>query len=104
MFKILTILLVQDWDLRFQFADKSKSIKLVGSIPVVVGAPNIQDFAPSPNSVLHIKEIKDAESIANTMKYLAQNPIAYNESLRYASIKVIVVVVVVIVVLQLFTW
>nr|ABU48860.1 fucosyltransferase 1 [Nicotiana benthamiana] len=56
---------------------------VAGSIPVVVGAPNIQDFAPSPNSVLHIKEIKDAESIANTMKYLAQNPIAYNESLRW---------------------
>ncbi|CAN4112209.1 unnamed protein product [Withania somnifera] len=56
---------------------------VAGSIPVVVGAPNIQDFAPSPTSVLHIKELKDAESVAKTMKYLAENPIAYNESLRW---------------------
>ncbi|CAN4101475.1 unnamed protein product [Withania somnifera] len=56
---------------------------VAGSIPVVIGAPNIQDFAPSPNSLLHIKELKDAETIANTMKYLAENPSAYNEFLRW---------------------
>ncbi|KAM3291546.1 putative fucosyltransferase-like protein [Capsicum chacoense] len=56
---------------------------VAGSIPVVVGAPNIQDFAPSPTSLLHIKELKDAESVAKTMKYLAENPIAYNASLRW---------------------
>ncbi|KAI7745773.1 hypothetical protein M8C21_010841 [Ambrosia artemisiifolia] len=32
---------------------------VAGSIPVVVGAPNIQDFAPAPGSILHIKELKD---------------------------------------------
>lgn len=56
---------------------------------MVVGAPNIQDFAPSPNSFLHIKELKDAASVAKNMKYLAENPIAYNESLRYASMKIV---------------
>lgn len=54
----------------------------IGSVPVVVGAPNIQDFAPSPVSLLHIKEIGDAESVAKTMKYLAENPDAYNATLR----------------------
>lgn len=48
----------------------------------MVGAPNIQDFAPSPVSLLHIKEIGDAESVAKTMKYLAENPDAYNATLR----------------------
>ncbi|XP_004248751.1 putative fucosyltransferase-like protein [Solanum lycopersicum] len=56
---------------------------VAGSIPVVIGAPNIQEFAPSNNSLLHIKELKDAESVANTMKYLAANPSAYNELLRW---------------------
>ncbi|XP_060176033.1 putative fucosyltransferase-like protein [Lycium barbarum] len=56
---------------------------VAGSVPVVIGAPNIQDFAPSPNSLLHIKELKDAKTVANTMKYLAANPSAYNESLRW---------------------
>lgn len=56
---------------------------VAGSIPVVVGAPNIQDFAPAPGSILHIKELKDIESVAKTMKHLAEDPVAYNESLRW---------------------
>ncbi|XP_071726190.1 glycoprotein 3-alpha-L-fucosyltransferase A-like [Rutidosis leptorrhynchoides] len=56
---------------------------VAGTVPVVVGTPNIQDFAPAPGSVLHIKELKDIESVAKTMKHLAQNPIAYNASLRW---------------------
>lgn len=58
--------------------------KILGCVPVVVGAPNILDFAPSPDSILHIRELKDAESVANTMKSLAENSDAYNQSLRYA--------------------
>ena len=53
---------------------------------MVVGAPNIQDFAPAPNSILHIKELEDVDSIAKTMKYLGENPDAYNQSLRYTLI------------------
>ncbi|URE43496.1 hypothetical protein MUK42_15354 [Musa troglodytarum] len=56
---------------------------VAGAIPVVVGAPNIQDFAPSPGSVLHIKELDDIESVAKTMKFLATNPDAYNKSVSW---------------------
>ncbi|KAF7810969.1 glycoprotein 3-alpha-L-fucosyltransferase A [Senna tora] len=56
---------------------------VAGSVPVVVGAPNIQDFAPAPGSLLHIKELQDAESVAKTMKRLAEDPEAYNQSLRW---------------------
>ena len=56
----------------------------VGTIPVVVGTPNIKEFAPSPDSYLHIKEISDVESVAKSMKYLAENPKMYNQSLRYS--------------------
>ncbi|XP_059591899.1 glycoprotein 3-alpha-L-fucosyltransferase A isoform X2 [Vitis vinifera] len=56
---------------------------VAGSVPVVIGAPNIQDFAPSPGSILHIKELKDAEPVAKTMKYLAEHPEEYNQSLRW---------------------
>ncbi|GAB2298851.1 Alpha-(1,3)-fucosyltransferase 11 [Dionaea muscipula] len=54
-----------------------------GTIPVVVGAPNIQDFAPSPDAVLHIRELRDVDSVAKKMKYLGENPDAYNHSLRW---------------------
>nr|GEU88302.1 glycoprotein 3-alpha-L-fucosyltransferase A-like [Tanacetum cinerariifolium] len=56
------------------------------TIPVVVGPPNIQDFAPAPGSILHIKDLKDIEPVSKTMKYLAANPAAFNESLRQVSI------------------
>ncbi|CAL0331323.1 unnamed protein product [Lupinus luteus] len=56
---------------------------VAGTVPVVVGAPNIQEFAPSRGAILHIKDIEDVESIAKTMKHLAENPEAYNQSLRW---------------------
>ena len=55
---------------------------LAGTIPVVIGAPNIQDFSPGPGSLLHIKELTDVDSVAKRMKYLADNDSAFNESLR----------------------
>lgn len=61
-------------------------LTFVGTIPVVVGAPNIEDFAPSPSSYLHVKELEDVPSIAKKMKYLAGNRNAYNQSLRCCSI------------------
>ncbi|ONH91606.1 hypothetical protein PRUPE_8G126200 [Prunus persica] len=63
---------------------------VAGSIPVVVGAPNIEDFAPAPGAVLHIKEINDVEPVAKRMKYLADNPEAYNQSLRSNSFSYLV--------------
>ncbi|KAF5954688.1 hypothetical protein HYC85_007544 [Camellia sinensis] len=71
---------------RSSYRVKLKTAKLKtdrGSVPVVVGAPNIQDFAPSPSSFLHIRELEDANSVAKTMKYLAKNPDAYNQSVRW---------------------
>ncbi|XP_072980877.1 putative fucosyltransferase-like protein isoform X2 [Typha angustifolia] len=56
---------------------------VAGSVPVVVGAPNIQDFAPSSSSVLHIKTLDDVASVAKTMKHLATDPTAYNQSVRW---------------------
>ncbi|MQL93495.1 hypothetical protein Taro_026137 [Colocasia esculenta] len=55
---------------------------VAGAVPVVVGAPNIQDFAPSRGSILHIRNVDDVESVASRMKYLAANPEAFNQSLR----------------------
>lgn len=55
---------------------------IVGSVPVVIGAPNIEDFAPSSGSLLHIKELSNVAEIAKKMKYLSENPDAYNDTLR----------------------
>jgi glycoprotein 3-alpha-L-fucosyltransferase len=53
-----------------------------GSIPVVVGAPNIQEFSPGEGTILHIKDLDDVASVASTMKNIASNPSMFNQSLR----------------------
>ena len=55
---------------------------LSGSVPIVIGPPNIQEFAPAPGSILYIKELSDIDSVAKTMKYLSENPESYNQTLR----------------------
>jgi glycoprotein 3-alpha-L-fucosyltransferase len=55
---------------------------MAGSIPVVVGPPNIQDFAPAPNSYLYIKHADDVKGVAAKMKFLAENATAYNDTIR----------------------
>ncbi|XP_047337462.1 putative fucosyltransferase-like protein [Impatiens glandulifera] len=56
---------------------------VAGSIPVVVGAPNIEEFSPCPGCILHIRELNDIVSVASTMFYLSKNPHAYNQSIRW---------------------
>ncbi|XP_042396060.1 putative fucosyltransferase-like protein [Zingiber officinale] len=56
---------------------------VAGTVPVVIGAPNIQEFAPCPDCILHIKETKDVASVAKTMRSLASDRVAYNHTLRW---------------------
>ncbi|KAK9096931.1 hypothetical protein Sjap_022428 [Stephania japonica] len=56
---------------------------VAGAVPVVVGAPNILDFAPSTESLLHIKEVDDVASVAKAMLHLAEDPEAYNRTVRW---------------------
>ncbi|KAG6509076.1 hypothetical protein ZIOFF_034467 [Zingiber officinale] len=56
---------------------------VAGTVPVVIGAPNIQEFAPCPDCILHIKETKDVASVAKTMRSLASDHVAYNHTLRW---------------------
>ncbi|XP_047342282.1 putative fucosyltransferase-like protein [Impatiens glandulifera] len=56
---------------------------VAGSIPVVVGAPNIDEFSPCHGCILHIRQLSDVEPIAKTMNILANDPHAYNQSIRW---------------------
>ena len=53
-----------------------------GSVPIVTGPPNIDDFAPAENSLIYIKDLAEAKAAAQRIKYLAGNETAYNETLR----------------------
>jgi glycoprotein 3-alpha-L-fucosyltransferase len=53
-----------------------------GSIPVVVGARDIQEFSPGEGAILHIKDLDDVATVASTMKNIASNHNMFNQSLR----------------------
>ena len=56
---------------------------VAGSIPVVVGAPNIRQFAPSENSYLHIKTLKDVQGVAQAMKRVMEDEKLYQEMVSW---------------------
>lgn len=58
------------------------SFTRAGSVPIVTGPPNIDEFAPAPNSLVYIKGIDDVKAAADRIKYLAGNDTAYNETLQ----------------------
>lgn len=54
-----------------------------GVVPVYFGAPNIEDFEPAPNTILHIDDFSGPEAIATEMKRLAADHEAYNKMLEW---------------------
>lgn len=58
------------------------TLGLAGTIPVVVGPPNIDEFAPGPNTLIYIKDTSEVKAAAARIKYLASNETAYNETIR----------------------
>ena len=58
---------------------------LVGSVPIVLGPPNIEDYAPGKKSYISISDYKTPEELAEHLKHLSNNKTAYNEYLAWKS-------------------
>eukprot|EP00271_Cylindrocystis_brebissonii_P008743 TRINITY_DN23230_c0_g1_i1.p1 TRINITY_DN23230_c0_g1~~TRINITY_DN23230_c0_g1_i1.p1 ORF type:complete len:709 (-),score=139.74 TRINITY_DN23230_c0_g1_i1:229-2355(-) len=56
---------------------------VAGCVPVVVGAPNIDDFAPSNNSFFHIKSLSEVDEISTRMLQVRENPQLWNEMMAW---------------------
>jgi len=54
----------------------------VGSVPIYLGAPNIEEFLPNNKSAILIKDFESPEAVANFIKYLNGNDQAYEEYLE----------------------
>eukprot|EP01080_Neovahlkampfia_damariscottae_P001082 gene1082-10601_t len=55
----------------------------VGTVPVVVGAPDIEEYQPSENSILHIRNLSDVERVAKRMIYLSKHDDEYQKMLDW---------------------
>jgi len=54
-----------------------------GTVPVYLGAPNIDDFCPSNHSIIKVSDFPSLEALAEYMKYLDQNEEEYNKYLSW---------------------
>jgi hypothetical protein len=55
----------------------------VGSVPVYMGAPQIDEFLPSEKSIIKIKDFKTPKQLAEYLKLLDQNNTLYEEYLSW---------------------
>lgn len=54
-----------------------------GTVPVSLGAPNIDDYAPQPETYLHLRTLEDVPRVASRMREIANTPSLYRHYLRY---------------------
>jgi len=55
----------------------------VGSVPVVLGAPNIDQLAPADNCYLDVRDFSDPAALAARLLALSRDPRAYEELLAW---------------------
>ncbi|CAI5475771.1 unnamed protein product [Closterium sp. Yama58-4] len=56
---------------------------VAGSVPVIVGPPNIADFVPDNSSYLYIQSEEDISRVARQMQAIAADDEAYNNMLEW---------------------
>lgn len=56
---------------------------VAGSVPIYLGAPNIDDFAPGENCFINVADFKGPKALAKYMKMLDADDALYNEYLEW---------------------
>ena len=56
---------------------------IAGSVPVVLGAPNVADFAPAPNAYLNVADFDGPASLARRLRELCADEAAYASMLAW---------------------
>ena len=50
---------------------------MAGAVPVYLGAPNIEDFAPDPHSYIDVQAFESPEALALKLLHLAADPLEF---------------------------
>lgn len=56
---------------------------LVGSVPVYLGAPNVNEFAPGNHAFIDVNELKGPAHLADYLRFLSTHPEQYAEYLAW---------------------
>jgi glycoprotein 3-alpha-L-fucosyltransferase len=58
---------------------------VAGTVPVVLGAPDIRNYQPNDNSILVVEEFKSTKELADEMMRLSRDDHAYQKMLEWKS-------------------
>jgi hypothetical protein len=56
---------------------------IAGSVPVYLGAPNIENFAPSEHCFINVKDFENPRALADELLALAEDPVRYDSYLAW---------------------
>jgi len=56
---------------------------IVGSVPVYLGAPNIDEYAPAPKSFINVHDFPSVDELAEYLTFLSNNEAEYNQYLTW---------------------
>jgi hypothetical protein len=56
---------------------------IAGSVPVVLGAPNVAEFAPAPDAFLDVRDFPDPAALATRLRELSADAAAYDAMLAW---------------------
>uniref|UniRef100_A0A6B2LFR0 Fucosyltransferase n=1 Tax=Arcella intermedia TaxID=1963864 RepID=A0A6B2LFR0_9EUKA len=56
---------------------------IAGCVPVYWGAPNIEEYLPCKNCVIHVRDFGSVKELADYLIYLDKNPEEYEKYLEY---------------------
>ena len=65
--------------------EKMPQAIFAGTIPVYWGAPDVEDFAPGPHSLIRTADFPSPRELADYLLYLTRNSTAYNEYFTWKS-------------------
>lgn len=64
-------------------SDKFFDALIAGSVPIYLGAPNVADFAPAPESFINVADYAGPAELAEHLRYLDLHPAEYERLLAW---------------------
>jgi Glycosyltransferase family 10 (fucosyltransferase) C-term len=56
---------------------------MAGCLPIYFGAPNVEDYVPTPESIINVRNYRNREELAAAIHALADNKTAYDERMAW---------------------
>jgi hypothetical protein len=83
MAKYLFTLAFENSNTKDYVTEKVYQALVAGTVPIYIGAPNIDDLIPSPDSIIKAADFNSPAALAKHLRFLRDNPIEYEKYLAW---------------------